>query len=204
MKNHRISIRFSRLSDAGLNAFTSAIITGMTDNPAFPAPLVPLPQLAGLQQDFASAKVNARDGGRTATAAKNQARANLMSALRTQASYVQGVARHDFAALVSSGFKVASQNRVPAPLTRPAIAKILNERVQELVLRVTPVANARSYQLQMQGGAGGWQEAGFFTQARRIVVTNLTSGTNYKFRIRALGGSTGQGDWSDVVSRISL
>jgi hypothetical protein len=41
-----------------------------------------------------------------------------------------------------------------------------------------------------------WQEAGIYTQARRIVLMGLTPGTVYFVRVRAIGGSTGYSEWS--------
>jgi hypothetical protein len=80
----------------------------------------------------------------------------------------------------------------------------LNERSEKLALRLTPIANARNYQVQTRTGTGDWQEAGIFPQARRIEVARLTPGTVYDLRVRALGGSTGYSSWSDVTSRMSI
>ena len=52
-------------------------------------------------------------------------------------------------------------------------------------------------------GGKTWQPIGTFPQARRVVVPNLTPGTTYTFMFRALGGSTGSGDWSDPVSHMA-
>lgn len=53
----------------------------------------------------------------------------------------------------------------------------------------------------MATAAGGpWQEAGIYTQARRIVLLGLTPGTIYFTRVRAIGGSTGYSDWSVPAS----
>jgi hypothetical protein len=204
MKNYRVSLRFSRLPDSSLNMFAASVITALTGNPAFPAPLVPLGELATLQTAFADANAAANEGGKLATAVKNACRANLMSALRRQASYVQGVARHDLPQLLSSGYTTASSNTAQSQLATPVILNILNERSEQLTLRLTPIANARNYQVQIQTGQGGWQEAGLFSQARRIVLQTLTPGTVYNLRVRAIGGSTGYSDWSDVTSRMSL
>jgi hypothetical protein len=43
-----------------------------------------------------------------------------------------------------------------------------------------------------------------FTQARRMVLTNLTPGTTYAVEVRAIGGSTGYSDWSDPVSHMAM
>jgi Fibronectin type III domain len=203
-QSHRVSIRFSRLSDSALNTFTSNVITSLTGNAAFPAPLVPLSELISLQQAFNSALIAAREGGQQATAAKNNWRASLLTALRRQAIHVQSVSGHDLSLLLSSGYSAASQNRTPTPLARPAVVKVLNEQSAKLTLRLTPVPNTRSYQVQTKVGEGEWQDAGIFPQARRIEVTNLKPGTLYSLRVRAIGGSTGHSDWSDPTSRMSL
>ncbi len=78
-----------------------------------------------------------------------------------------------------------------------------NLAATQLLVRLTPVTNAKSYQLQTNtNGNGTWQDAGIFTQARRIELGNLTSGATYGVRARAIGGSTGHSDWSDPVSHI--
>ena len=42
----------------------------------------------------------------------------------------------------------------------------------------------------------------FSTQARTITLTGLTTGKVYNVRVRAMGGSTGQSDWSMPGSSI--
>ena len=73
-----------------------------------------------------------------------------------------------------------------------------------MILRVTPIANARNYQVQIQVGDGPWLEAGIFSQARRMLLANLTPGMLYNIRLRAIGGSTGYSGWSNVASARSL
>jgi hypothetical protein len=57
--------------------------------------------------------------------------------------------------------------------------------------------------VQYSANGTAWQVGGTSTQARKIVVTNLTLGTNYTFKVRAIGGSTGYSDWSDPVSHMA-
>ncbi|MEP6821843.1 MAG: fibronectin type III domain-containing protein [Chthoniobacterales bacterium] len=42
------------------------------------------------------------------------------------------------------------------------------------------------------------------SSTREMVVSGLTPGQMYNFQVRAMGGSTGQSDWSDAVSHMSL
>jgi hypothetical protein len=201
--NLRVSHRYTRLKDTNFNMFATSIVIAMTDNPAFPNPLVPLATLSGLQSDFEQKMLASNLGGRISTAIKSEARAALTDALRREGIYVQG-ASLSLSMLLSSGYSAASQNRAQTQLLKPSILKILNEGSGQLTLRVSSVANARSYQVQVQVGNGVWQDAGVFPQARRMVVVNLTPGTMYYIRVRAIGGSTGQSQWSDVNGARSL
>jgi len=74
----------------------------------------------------------------------------------------------------------------------------------QLALRLKPVNNARAYEVRLSYGPNGWHAAGVFTQARRIVLNDLTPGTTYNIQARAVGGSTGYSDWSDPVSHMAL
>lgn len=199
----RVSHRYTRLPGASFNLFASSVVLGMTNNPAYLNPLVPLDQLSSLQQDFEQKNLASKLGGSVAMALRKEARAALTDALRRQGIYVQGVAQN-LSTLLSSGYTAASRNSAQTPLVKPWVRKILNNGTGQLLLRITSIANARNYQVQIQIGDGAWQEAGIFSRARRIVLANLTPGTVYNIRVRALGGSTGYSEWSNVTSRMSL
>ena len=117
---------------------------------------------------------------------------------------MQGTADNDLTVLLSSGFLAASTNRTQSPLETPSIVKILNEASTQLVLRVTPITNARAYEIRYYTTPGAWQSGGISTQARHIVVESLTPGTTYTLSVRAVGGSTGHSDWSDPVSHMCM
>jgi hypothetical protein len=198
----KVSLAYNSYPDPVLVELTTAIITAMTGNPAFPAPTVPLATVAGLQTTFSNALAAAANGGTQLTAAKNQARQPLQDALDANALYVQTLARYDMAMLLSSGYQAASTNRAQTQLPAPTIVALENEMSAQLVVRLTPIANAYCYEVQTSTGTGAWQPAGVFTAARRIVLTNLTPGTVYNVQSRAIGGSTGYSDWSDPSSHI--
>jgi chitodextrinase len=101
-----------------------------------------------------------------------------------------------------SSCQAASTNRAQTQLPAPTILSLENEMSTQLVVRLTPIANAYCYEVQTSTGTGAWQPAGVFTAARRIVLTNLTPGTVYNVQSRAIGGSTGYSDWSDPSSHI--
>ena len=68
------------------------------------------------------------------------------------------------------------------------------ESTIQLVLKVTPIAHAKSYEVRLAiciGNAPGpWQAAGVFTNSRSMTIDGLTPGTTYMFQVRAVGGST--------------
>jgi len=220
MKKLKVSLGYNKYPDAAVDETTTAIVTAMTGNPAFPAPTVPLASpltvplvqsgaaeqplsVMALQTAFRNALAAAANGGTQLTAAKNQARQALLDALDANALYVQSLARYDLAMLLSSGYQAASTNRAQTQLPAPAIVSLENELSTQLVVRLSPVANAYCYEVQIRTGANAWQSAGSFTAARKIILTGLIPGTVYTVQARAIGGSTGYSGWSDPSSHIA-
>src|SRR5581483_186157 len=162
--NVRVSLAFAQLPDAELAAFAENIIDSLTGNPTYPTPAVSIANLTTVLTAFTDALAAAAQGGPMQTAAKNAARETLLSQLRLEANYVQGIAGDNLAELLSSGFQSINTNRAQSPLDKPMVVGIDNEMSTQLVLRLQPVNNARAYEVQVKNG-GGWLPAGIFTQA---------------------------------------
>lgn len=206
MKTIHVSLGFAQLTDAQLADFAIGVVNGLTANAAtFASPPVTPAALTTATTAFQNALAAAGGGGVAQTAAKDAAHDALLNLLRQEANYVQGVAGGDEPTILSSGFQAAAVGHSPqSPLVKPVITEIVNEASGQLLLRVKPVANAHAYEVQTSTGAGAWQAAGTFTQARRIVIPGLTPGTIYNVHVRAIGGSTGYSDWSDPVSHMAM
>jgi hypothetical protein len=173
------------------------VIDGMTGNAAFPTPPIDVADLTTYNTTLRTAITAADAGGPQQTAAKNKAYSTLTNALRKDANYVEIQSDNDLETLLSSGFDVVSTNRAQAPLDQPVILEISNLATTQLLVRLQSILNAKSYQAQLATAANGpWQEAGIYTQARRIVLLGLTPGTVYFVRVRAIGGATGYSEWS--------
>ena len=71
------------------------------------------------------------------------------------------------------------------------------------MVRMSPVDNARSYEVRTRVGSAEWQNAGVFTKSRGVLLDNLTPGATYDMQARAVGGTTGYSDWSDPVSHMA-
>jgi hypothetical protein len=203
----RIAERFKKQSAEQLVTMAGTIITGLTDNPAFPAPTVDLNAVQVAANDLRAALAAQVQGGPAATADKNNKRAALIALLRKLSRYVEDNCGNDLALLLSSGFQAAAIARNNSPLANPEIHSLDFGKSTELVLKVSPIARAKCYEVRAAAvGAGNVpgpsQPAGLFTNSRSMTVGGLVPGTVYVFQVRAIGGSTGYSDWSNPVSRM--
>jgi hypothetical protein len=204
MPKYRVSLAFAELPDDSLDDFAGGVIAGVTANLAFPAPPVAVAQLATLKTALEHARIAQSQGGPTATAAKNNAREALVDALRKDANYVENESDNDLAVLLSSGYQAASTNRAQAPLEKVQIIEVDHSQSGQLKLRIKPVANAKGFDGRIKSGTDDYGPPQSFASSRAIVFPNLTPGTTYTMQARAVGGSTGLGDWSDPISHMCM
>ena len=125
--------------------------------------------------------------------------------MRKLKHYVEDNCENDLAILLSSGFQAAAANRDRSPIANPSILGIDRGKSDELMLKVTPIARAKCYEVRSAvvnsgNGQGPWQQAGIFTSSR-ITIANLVPTTTYAFQVRAVGAA-GNTEWSDPVSNM--
>jgi hypothetical protein len=205
MQDH-VSLGFAQMAVTQLPNFTTGIVDGLTDNATvFPNPTVKPADLDAANKILISDIAAALNGGTDHTDARDKAAAVVVGMLRLLAAYIEDVAKGDATVIELSGFQVVHRGPSPQqPLAKTIIQAIINEVSGQLLVRLNPQDNASGYEGQVSADGGKtWQSIGFFQQARRVVVPNLTPGVTYTFKFRALGGSTGSGDWSDPVSHMS-
>jgi hypothetical protein len=200
----KTSLAFARLSDSELDNFAHAVFEAMTGNAAFPSPPVPLSGLHTATTDFTAKVAAAQTGGPMDTAAKNNSRQTLLGMLRQLAAYVQMSCNNDQAVLLSSGFQAQSTSRTSTPLEQPQSLAIKNGSSGQLVASVDPVRNASMYEGRIKLSDGDWMPSVFTGDSQHVTFLGLTAGKNYTVQVRALGGSTGQSDWSDPSSHMAM
>ena len=188
-----------------LVATCGGIIKGLTDNPAYPNPPVDLKTLRAAVDDLNAAVAAQVHGGTAATAEKNNKQEALIKILRKLKHYVEDNCENDLAVLLSSGFQAAATTRDRSPLANPSILSVDRGNSDELMLKITPVARAKCYEVRsaVAGNgnlAGAWQQAGLFTSSR-ITIANLVPTTTYVFQVCAIG-AVGNTEWSDPVSHM--
>lgn len=215
MPQLRVQLGFSNAADHSVEERAGEVLAGLYAsplwNPVPPAPEPPVTSAAleAAKEAFGHAIATADMGGPPDTAEKNNKREELVTLLRQLAGFVQEHHGNDLAKLLATGFEAVSTNRTSVPLEKPNILDIDHANSGQAKVRVGVVRNARNYEVQYAlVGAGGtpgpWQSAGIYSSSRTMLVTGLTPGAEYQFRVRALGGSTGTSDWSDTRSFRSL
>jgi hypothetical protein len=200
----KVSLGFGKFSDAELDSFAQGVIDALTGNAAYPTPPVTLANLQTAKDDLSAKMAAAQTGGPAETAAKNNSRQTLIGMLRDVAAYVQMKCNNDPAILLGSGFEMQSTNRAQTELTRPDGLSIRNGTSGQLVARIDPVRSANMYEGRIRLTDGDWLPSVFTGDSQHIIFNGLTRGKDYTVQVRALGGSTGQSDWSDPSSHMAM
>ncbi len=201
----RVSLGFSRSSDGNLVNASETVLAEMYNQSAFASPPVTAVDLRESISAFTGAMAMMANGGPASTANKNNRRAELITLMKDLAFYVQMASNNDLATLLSSGFEAVSTNRTRETLPAPEYVTVKNGQSRQSLTTAQPVKNARGYEMQYApvddaGTSGEWINVPFTTSSRNIPVDGLVSGKMYIYRVRAMGGLTGQSDWSESVS----
>lgn len=205
----RVSLAFARLPDLKLLGEAETISASLFGNPNFPSPPSTKEEFDLLIGSFRTKLALRPEGGPTATALKNEARSELVVRMRELAFYVQVTSENVLSVLLSSGFRAMSRNRASEPLPTPVIERLVHGQSGEVLLTAGAIANARGFEREISvvnadGSFGPFQPLGFTKGCRRLSATGLVPGQRYAFRIRAMGGSTDQSDWSEVMTIMCL
>jgi len=198
-KSTRVALSFATLTKDQLNSFAILAIVCLKTNPLFPNLPVSIADLTTLQMAYQNAMSAAAVGGPKDTAAQNEAAEALISALRQIAAYIQSLGLTE-SQVLTSGFDVVVWNKSSITLVAPVVTGLDNSTSTQLGVSLQSVTGAKAYHVQNCTGTGPWQEAGIFPNTKGIVINNLTPGTLYAVRVRAVGGSTQYSPWSASIS----
>jgi len=194
------------LKDDDLSAAVALILTGMTGNAVYPAPVPTLATLAAQASTFTAA-VQANDGGKGAVARRDKARADVVASLRQLAPYVQHAGEGDRVALLSSGFPLQRLRSVAGsvqPVAAPTGLTIRRGQASgQVFVRCSRVPTARVYEWRYAPAATptAWTLSDTAAAASRLLV-GLVPVTQYAVQVRA-HGRVGASDWSESVTEVA-
>jgi hypothetical protein len=206
----RPQLGFAGMSDADVLKRLNAVHDGMFNNPAYPRPPVDMPAFKAAIDAFLTAVAAMLDGGKSATVERNKRRADVIVMLRLLGHYVEAACQNDMETFVSSGFVPMAQGirTPPQPVSMPRIVSVDQGSSGQLVVRIQPVAKARSYDIRYTvvpsaGVAVNWISITVPSTKPPASFYNLTPGWIYTFQVRAFG-KLGFSDWSPSVQRMCI
>lgn len=89
-------------------------------------------------------------------------------------------------------------------LNAPEIISADYAQAGEVKLRVKGDPNRKAIIGRVKQMDGDWGPVVTFKNSRAILFDGLKAGVTYAFQLCGLGGSTGQSDWSEPVTKMAL
>ncbi|MCS3800180.1 hypothetical protein [Niastella sp. OAS944] len=199
----KISTKYRTSSDMKLLKFGYQILDTMDNNPIYTnSPLVK----AILQKscdDFRVAGSIASRKDRALSSAKNDRKADLVRDLDILNVYVTETCKNDKTMLLQSGFEIAGLKNESQELQPFKEVKVISELPGTASIRVSRVANAKSYVFQYTADPlstdSVWVSETVLT--REHTFNNLNSVARYWFRVIAIGKGN-QTVYSPPVARV--
>lgn len=199
----KVALYFLQLFTTAKLAFYRNIVTAMTGNAAFANPTVALPAFT-TQINLVEAKANGMAAAETALAMAERELEQEVEKLdtlgRSLSGYVESASMGNPATIESSGFRLTAPRQPVGVLPAPTELRADAGQEGTCLLRWKRDRGARSWVVQCAPQATGpWTEIYNGTRANCLAM-DLTSGTQYWFRVQAIGAA-GPSDWSDPATK---
>lgn len=209
MKKIIAKLRLSRITDAALGEYAQDKIEKINLAPAFAAVVPSTATVQTKTDDYEDALVAAINGTKGATALKDQKREELEELLTAQAIDCAKIASGNLALYLTTGYEAKDTKGKPVGELAAVTGVELSygNSPAELKLKFNPVKNALNYTVQVytdiSNPSGSSVKELIIKKIgrRKITLTGLPSGQVVFVRVRANGGSTGQGPWSDPAEK---
>jgi hypothetical protein len=201
----RINLGFGRYTDAALLVIAQAILAALTGNTFFPTPTPTLAALQTAVEAYSEALAAAVDGGKTAVAAKNARKQELMDLLVQLGIYVMLTANGDVEMLSSSAFPLTKDRQPLPPLEKPEITKMESGiNSGELHVSINAVKGARTYvyQYTLDPLSQGSNWVSNNSTLVKFGFNNLEVGKKYWCRVVAYGKNEQMVVSDPVLSRV--
>jgi hypothetical protein len=199
------SLKFMKYNASKTLANARGVFIGLTGNTGFgtlPAGALALldTSIDKLEEDIG----NTQTGGLAETAIQEAQRVLVNNQLHKLAIFCQENCNNDPTVFLTSGFKLAHTTNTHSPLPKCVIQSVTNGASTQLVVVAAPMTNATGWEAQVWVGTNPPKHADCLKPTRKMTLINLTPGTLVNIQMRALGGSTGFSDWSDVVQHMCM
>lgn len=210
MRRRRVKLGLYGLTVAEVIQYCRNVITSMTGNAYYPAPVPTLEALTTAVNELETAQDNASDGGKTLTAIRNEKLAAVFNLMRQLRDHVNVVGDGNEVILLSSGFALA---KLPEPKTGVKTPQNVTAKTQEtpgdVLVECNTLAAAELYQIRYQPMNPEtpevldevWDVLDPVAPKKQL-VTGLKAATYYWFEMRGVGRK-GPGPWSDPAKGLA-
>ena len=198
----RLVKAIARLNAVQLVSRSLFIEERLQDNPVFTLLSPSLAEIATKREALQQAITEAADGGRTATAKREQRRRELKLGIDALAGDVISQVGDDDEKILGAGFFVRSnrltQEGLPAPLKlRARISDHVGEARLDWATTRGSVLFVVEHNAASPDDAEAWKQVAETTRIKHV-VPGLASAKEHWFRVRAIG-TVGKSPWSDVA-----
>lgn len=197
----KVLTNFSKLKNGDLLTKANHIVTSLTGNTNFTTPKPALADVTAAIKAYETALANANDGGKTFVTIKDAARATLENLLNTLALYVGLNSDGDILIMQSSGFDIKKAPAAVGVLAKPGNFSVVSAIKGAATPGIDKVYGANSYQFEYTDApiavASIWTVVP--STATSALITGLTSGKEYAFRVAGIGSATTR-VYSDVIT----
>lgn len=199
-KTHRsiASLRLPKVV-AQLITYATGIVTGMSNNPAFPNPVVALATVTSAITALSTAETAALTRLKGTAATRDEKRAALVSLLEQLRAYVQAQADaspENGASIIQSAGMAVRKVATHGPRTFTAKAGAVSGSVK---LYAQSVGQRGAYMWEYSTDGGKTWIATPVTLQAKTTLSGLTPGATVQFRYQPVS-KTGEGDWSQTIS----
>ena len=203
----RVKLNLKNLSVTDKIAKGRRIVAAMTNNNGFSTPSPPLSEVTAalddLEKAFASVQ-SSRSEVATRVGIQDNAETKVDQILTQLAGYVESVAGKDDTLITSAGLEPKTSRSTPTLPTAPqGLSATAGDHEGQIDLSWKGVPNARSYVIESSvdpANATTWTHSAVATSASKV-ISNLTSGKRYWFRVAAVGAG-GQSGWSEHATKV--
>lgn len=204
--NIKLSYAFRKLPDNSLTALAVRVHTMLYAQSVYAGAPVTAADLQAIITAFSNAKTAQADGGKLATAEKNQRREELLDLLNKLAYFVQLACDNDLVVLLESGFDAVKREPSPTTVTKTSVLNITQTHSGVALVTVKAERNSKTYEVQAaeideNGALGPYGPSVLRSSSRKIPVAGLTAGKMYVFRVRVIGAKGDTSEWSDSLAQ---
>jgi len=191
----------NRYSDIELSNKADTVVTGLTDNPAFPTLASKATEIKAVNDNFRSLLARMAEGSKQVTLEKKDARISLENLLGSTAVKVQDLSGGEELLINTTGFDVKRKPIPVGELECPEKVKATpgsSRGTLEVTWEVVP--NAYIYELKYTEAPSSDDSKWIQTSntKRKIVIDGLTRGKAYAIQVAA-AGSDPRRVWSDEI-----